>query len=94
MTKAELNRNVAKLAGVSQDTANKVIMAFTDVINESLINDRSLQIKDLGTFSLAKRKARKWVNPATRESIDIPAMSTVKFKTCSGLKKSVKNVGQ
>jgi DNA-binding protein HU-beta len=42
-----------------------------------------------GSFEIRKRPARKGRNPATGESIKIPAKKVVKFKAYSGLKETV-----
>jgi DNA-binding protein HU-beta len=43
-----------------------------------------------GTFSVAKRKARKGRNPQTGAEIKIPARKVPKFTAGSELKKAVK----
>jgi len=40
--------------------------------------------------SLRRRKARKGVNPQTREAINIPAKKTPKFRPGKGLREAVR----
>lgn len=93
MTKPELVSKVAAKAGVNKEATTRVVNAFISVISESLLSDTSIQVADLGKFSLSLRKARKGHNPLSGKSIDIPAMRTIKFSPCAPLKRSVKKVG-
>ncbi len=45
-----------------------------------------VRIPDFGTFKVAKRKAREGRNPATGETIQIPASIVPKFTPAKGLK--------
>ena len=47
-------------------------------------------ISGFGTFKVNDRKARKGINPFTKEEIDIPASNAVRFKPSKSLKDAVK----
>ncbi len=49
----------------------------------------SVALVGFGTFSVAKRKARKGKNPQTGEEIKIPATKVPKFKRGKALKETV-----
>lgn len=81
-------------------TANETIIAprkeiinivnrYLECIREELQDGQKVVIKDLGTFTPVKTKARKGRNPKTGEVIDIPEKYTVKFKPSSNLMKTM-----
>lgn len=78
---------------MSQASTAKFMDAFIYMITDSLMSGRSLNVRDLGSFSLSKRQGREWYNPATWNKMLIEAMNTVKFKACAPLKRWVKNIG-
>jgi len=57
-----------------------VLNAFMDVVTETVKSGEPVVLVGFGKFMLRERKARKGVNPKTREPIDIPAKKTVVFK--------------
>ena len=59
-------------------------------IKSALEKGEDVQIRKFGTFYLQNRKARKGINPKTRERIDIPARSYPKFRASENLKKLVR----
>lgn len=89
MTKAELVSAVAENAGLTKADAEKAIKALTSAITSSLKKGDKLSLVGFGTFSTAKRAARKGQNPQTGKKIDIPASVTPKFKAGKALKDAV-----
>jgi len=89
MTKAELIDKMAKDAGVSRVAAGKALVAFTKALSGALKKGDKIALIGFGTFSVAKRKARKGRNPQTGKEITIKAKKVVKFKAGAALKKSV-----
>ena len=86
MTKAELVEKVSKDAGISKVQAEATLKSFTEAVAKTVKKDGRLILVDFGTFSLAKRKARKGRNPKTGEAITIKASKTVKFTASKNLK--------
>ncbi|MBO6280957.1 MAG: HU family DNA-binding protein [Alphaproteobacteria bacterium] len=90
MNKTEFVEAVAKEAKATKAAAGEVINAAIAVITKSLKKGEAIQITGFGTFEVAKRAARKGINPATRKEIKIPASKAPKFKAGAVLKKAVK----
>jgi DNA-binding protein HU-beta len=86
MTKAELVEKLSKDAGISKAQAETTIKSFAEAVAKAAEKDDKLTIVGFGTFSLAKRKARKGRNPKTGEEIKIKASKTVKFTAGKNLK--------
>ena len=86
MTKSELIAGVAKKAGGSKDEAKTYVDAFIDVVKETLKEGDKIQIIGFGTFEVSERAARTGINPQTKETIEIPAAKTPKFKAGKAFK--------
>ena len=90
MTKAELVQKMAKDAGISKAAANKALNSFQDSVKKALKKkDGKVTLVGFGTFSKARRKARKGRNPQTGATIKIKASNTVRFKPGKALKDAV-----
>jgi DNA-binding protein HU-beta len=90
MTKAELIGSIAKETRISKASAEKTLNAFTSAVTKALKKGDKLTLTGFGTFSLAKRSARKGRNPQTGKEIKIPATRVAKFKAGNLLKSAVK----
>ncbi len=66
-------------------TAAKAVDAVMEAISEALKKGENVQLIGFGTFSAVKKAARKGINPATKQVIDIPAKVVAKFKAGKGL---------
>jgi len=90
MTKQELIEKVALDVDISKKKAGDAVNAVFDTIRLSLEKGEKITMVGFGTFSVAKRAARKGLNPATGQKIDIPATKVPKFKAGKKLKEAVK----
>ncbi|MGO9950672.1 MAG: HU family DNA-binding protein [Dissulfurispiraceae bacterium] len=86
MNKAELVEKLSKDAGISKAQAEEAIKSFSEAVAKTAKKDGKLILVGFGTFSLAKRKARKGRNPKTGDAIKIKASKTVKFTAGKNLK--------
>jgi len=90
MNKAELVEEVAGKAGLTKKEAGDVVDAITSAITDTLAMNERVTLVGLGTFQVRERKARKGVNPQTREAINIPAKKVPQFKPGKGLREKAK----
>ena len=90
MTKAELITRIAREVKISKASAEKAINALTNSVTKALKKGDKLTLTGFGTFSLAKRRARKGRNPRTGKEINIPANKVARFKAGKRLKSAVK----
>lgn len=90
MNKAELVEEVSGEVGLSKRETQKVIDAIIGVIGDTLAAGEKVTLVGFGTFGVRQRKARRGVNPQTRESIQIPAKKVPKFMPGKNLKNEVK----
>ena len=90
MTKAELVEKMAKDAGISKVAAAAALKSFLEGVTKSLKKkDGKVTLVGFGTFSKARRKARKGRNPQTGAPIKIKATNVVKFRPGKKLKESI-----
>ena len=90
MNKSELISVVAEKADFTKKDTEKVVSAVFEGIEESLAKGEKVQIIGFGTFDIRDRKEREGRNPATGETIQIPAVKVPVFKAGKALKDSVR----
>ncbi|HMK36686.1 MAG TPA: HU family DNA-binding protein [Desulfomonilaceae bacterium] len=91
MTKAEVVKKMAEEAGITKKAAATALNAIVAVVHEALKKkEGKIRISDLGTFRVIKKKARKGVNPQTREKIKIAAAKVPRFSASRSLREAVK----
>jgi len=89
MNKAELIEQVASQTGLTKRTSGKAVDAVVSVISDCLARGEKVTLVGFGTFQVRSRKARRGVNPQTRESIQIPAKKVPKFTAGKALREKV-----
>ena len=92
MNKSELVSAIATKADLSKKEAEAAINAVFAGITDGLINDpeHKVLVSGFGIFEVKETKARKGVNPATQEAIEIPSSKRVSFRVSKTLKEAVK----
>lgn len=85
MNKTELIVKVAEGSGLSKTDARKAVEAMIESITSALKADDKVALIGFGTFSVSERPERQGINPATKETITIPAKKVVKFKAGADL---------
>ncbi len=89
MNKAELVEEVVGKVGLTKKETNNVVDAITSAITDSLTRNEKVTLVGFGTFEVRQRKARRGVNPQTRERLDIPTKNVVRFRAGKGLREKV-----
>ena len=90
MNKAELVQEVANQTGLTRRISREAVDAITSAITDSLVREEKVTLVGFGTFQVMERKARRGVNPQTKETIQIPAKKVPKFRPGKGLREKVK----
>lgn len=90
MTKAELIDVIAEEAEITKVAAEKAINSLTENVQRVLKKGDKITLTGFGTWMVARRKARKGLNPQTKKAISIPACRVPKFKAGKSLKASVR----
>lgn len=90
MNKKDMIEVVAKEVGISKKQANDAIDTVFKSIEGSLKKNKPVTLVGFGTFTVKNRKARKGINPQTKEAIKIKAKKVPHFKAGAKLKNAVK----
>ena len=86
MTKQELIDVVSEKAGLTKKDTGAVVDVILESIADSLKRGEKVALVGFGTFEAKTRKAREGRNPATGETIQIPARTVPSFKAGRALK--------
>ena len=80
-SKRDLANSISNSLGVSQDLVSRVLgLAFT-AIEDAVVSDGRIELREFGVFQCKKVSARDGYNPKTREKVDIPETIAVRFKS-------------
>jgi DNA-binding protein HU-beta len=90
MNKAELIDAMASEAKMTKADTKKALESFINATSKSLKKGDRVALVGFGSFSVAKRAARKGRNPQTGKEIKIAAKKVVKFKAGAELSEKVK----
>lgn len=89
MTKSQLASRVAEKAGITKKSANEILDDLADVAYRETKRNGQFTVPGLGKLVLQNRKARMGRNPATGETIRIPAKKVVKFRVAKAAKDAI-----
>ena len=90
MNKAQLIDAIATESKMTKADSKKALDSMISVIGKSLKKGDKISLVGFGSFSVAKRSARKGRNPRTGKEIKIAAKKVVKFKAGADLSDKVK----
>ena len=89
MNKTELVAAVAEETKLSKKDSQKAVNAVLETITNELEKGEKVTLVGFGTFEVRNRAQRQGRNPATKETITIPASKSPAFKAGKGLKDRV-----
>lgn len=92
MNKNELINSLSEETTFSKKDISRVLDAFVRTVVRTLKKGGKLQLSGFGTFTVSRRPARKGINPATKQAIDLPESTVAKFKAGKHLKEMVRSV--
>ena len=90
MNKAAIVARVSERMRLNKFTAEGAVDTVLEAIAESLAKEEDVRIAGFGTFRTRDRAARTGRNPATGESVRIPASKIPSFKAAKRLREAVK----
>lgn len=87
LTKSQIAAAIAEKNNISKRQATDILEQIADLAYKNAKN--SFTLPGLGKLVLVNRKAREGRNPATGETIKIPAKKVVKFRVAKACKDAV-----
>lgn len=79
-TRDDLARVMAPLMGMTHQDSRRYLDLFLEEITKALKKGDEIVFRGFGRFTPEKREARTAFDPRTREPINVPAKTVVKFK--------------
>lgn len=89
MNKTELIVALAEKTGLSKKDAEKAVNGLVEVITETLVAGKKVQIVGFLSAEVKDRPEREARNPQTKETITIPASKAPVFKAGKSLRDAV-----
>jgi DNA-binding protein HU-beta len=77
--RAEITRQIAAKANVTQKKAGEVLEATLEAIRDSLKQGHEVRLVGFGSFKVRRSAARKGVNPRSGKAIQVPEKDRVRF---------------
>lgn len=90
LNKKALAEKVADELGLTKKAGKEAVDLVFAEIEKALKKGHKVDLSGFGKFEVKKRKARKGINPATKEVIKIAATKVPAFKAAKALKEAVK----
>jgi DNA-binding protein HU-beta len=90
MTKADLVARMAAASGVSKVAAERALHGCLSGIRSSLRRGEVVTLVGFGTFSVARRRARKGRDPRTGQVITIAAARVPRFRPSRALRNALR----
>jgi len=89
MTQTALVKEIAAATGVSNKVARQFITSYAEIAVRETKKNGVFVIPGIGRLVRVERKARTGRNPATGETIKIPAKKVVKFRVAKSVKDAI-----
>lgn len=89
MTQSEVINHFAEKFGVKRAQAKEYFDELVSLAQTEVKANGEFVLPGFGKLVLSERKAREGRNPATGETIQIPAKTTLKFRVGKAMKDSV-----
>ena len=89
MSKTQLTAELAEATGTSKKIAAQFIESLSGIAYREAKKAGEFTIPGIGKLVKQQRKAREGRNPATGETIKIPAKTVIKFRVAKAAKDSV-----
>ncbi len=91
MKKSELIEAISEETTFSKKDITRVMASFTRIVERTLKKGGKISIANFGSFFSTRRPERVGINPATKERINLPAVSIPRFKAGKHLKENIRN---
>ncbi len=89
MTQSEVINHFAEKFEMKRTQVREVFDELVNLANSEVKSNGEFSLPGFGKLVLSNRKAREGRNPATGETIQIPAKTTLKFRVGKAMKDSV-----
>ncbi len=92
MNKNELINSLSEETTFSKKDVVRVLDSLIRIIERTLRKGEKVSITGFGTYWVSHRPARRGINPATKERIDLPEVSVPRFKPGKHLRELIRSI--
>lgn len=89
MNKTEFVAAVAEKLGKTKKDTGVLVDTVIDELKKGIVDNGEVQLFQFGKFEVKTRAAHKGINPATKETIQLPETNYVHFKPAKAFKEAV-----
>ena len=90
MNNTDFVNAISEKAKISKTDAANAMKAAIAAVTEALKKGDKVSLVGFGTLAVSEKPARSGFNPRTKETIEIPARKTIKFKPSGDLTEKIK----
>ena len=87
--KRQIITKLTNVIGFSSKNIQKITEDIIEIIISNLINNKKINLKNLGSFKVIFKNEREGRNPKTKEKFIITSRNSIKFKVSNSLKKKI-----
>ena len=89
LTKKDICKSIYLKYGIPKLLASKILDELLELVIQQLKEEKSIKIKNFGSFYLKKKQKRIGRNPKTKELYEILERNIVSFKTALKMKEKL-----
>jgi integration host factor subunit alpha len=89
LTKEKLIAHLQIQTGMNIQEARKIVNRLLEIMKDTLSQGEDLLISGFGKFSVRQKKARRGINPQTKEGLILSARKVVVFKPSGVLRRRI-----
>lgn len=89
MLKKELVKEVSNELSLSKQDVTTALDIILNTMEKALRDERRIELRGFGSFSVRKRKPRSTKNPKTGTMMNIPERNTIHFTMSKSLKEAL-----
>lgn len=92
MNKSELINSLSEETTFNKKDVSRILDSLIRIIERTLKRGDKVAITGFGTYFVSRRPARKGINPATKQKIDLPEVNVARFKAGKQLRELIKSL--
>ena len=85
LTKKKISTKISEILGYPVSFSDNFLESFMSVLIKSLLTNKILKLKNIGTIKIKSKKKRIGRNPKTSEEFIISKRNVITFKTAKNL---------
>ncbi len=91
LNRSELINSLSEETAFSKKDVTRVLDSLIRIIERTLRKGDKVSITGFGTYWVSRRPARKGINPATKERINLPEVNVPRFKPGKHLRELIRS---